>query len=454
MSHGKKGETFTLRPYQEEAVQKGVAFFERKGGQNEIIMAPTGSGKSLIISGICERFPERILVLQPSQEILKQNYAKFVATGSQAGIYSASVGRKDMDRVTFASIQTVMSKSRDGRYLNAALFLNYQYIILDEAHISSNAKGSQLLDLLNMIMEKMGKQPKALGLTATPFRLFPCTDRHGNSDSMLKMLTRTRPKIFGHLSHWIQIRPLLEQGYLATPRYFDVRNQLSHGFDRSKVKVNSTGADYDEKSLQKYFDTIEFKEDVVKIVQRINKAGRQVLVFMGSVSDAYWVSEQLGNSATVTGETPNSERKQIEADFKAGKYRSVINMGVWTTGFDYPELKCVLLARPLRSLSMYYQMVGRAMRPCNNEEAWLVDCCGNFGVFGRIEDLTLSHDDKNLPILLGSNEKLLTGVPLKEQELYVSDGGMKEMVKKKPSGGETAYEAMMRRAREHAGVTV
>lgn len=461
------GQVFTLRPYQEEAVQKGVEFFMRSSGPNEIIMAATGAGKSLIISNICERFKERILVLQPSQEILKQNYAKFTANGGHAGIYSASVGRKDMARVTFASIQTVMSKGRGGNYLNAEFFKGYRNIIIDEVHIGSDASGEgQLVTLLDMIKERTGKPPRILGLTATPFRTYPCYNRDGERDTVLKMLTRTRPRIFGHISYWTQVKELLEQGFLAAPRYFDVRKELSHGFDRSALKVNSTGADYDEKALQDYYDTIDFKQDIVKIVRRINKTGRQILVFMSSVPDAQWVSNELGSdSATVTGKTPTADRRRIEADFKAGKLRSVVNCSVWTTGFDYPELKVVLLARPLRSLSLYYQMLGRCLRPYENQEAWLVDSCANFSVFGRIEDLILDHDDKNLPILKGSGGKLLTGVPLREQEVYVSDGGIKAMVTKKPiqaklidiPASRGVHDEMMRRAQDAAkrsGVTI
>jgi DNA repair protein RadD len=174
------------------------------------------------------------------------------------------------------------------------------------------------------------------------------------------------------------------------------------------------------------------------------------------------VSNELGDSATVTGKTPAAERKQIEADFKAGKLRSVANCGVWTTGFDYPELKVVLLARPLRSLSLYYQMLGRALRPFEGKDAWLVDSCGNFPVFGRIEDLTLDHDEKNLPVLKGSNGKLLTGVPLREQEVHIADGDMKVMVAKKPAkqpplvvpSSRGGFNEMMQKARAHAGVVI
>jgi DNA repair protein RadD len=143
---------------------------------------------------------------------------------------------------------------------------------------------------------------------------------------------------------------------------------------------------------------------------------------MSSVADAEFVSRELGNSATVTGKTNKAEREKAEKDFKSGKLRSVCNCGVWTVGFDYPALKVVLLARPLRSLAMYYQMFGRAIRPYNNEDAWMIDAAGNLGVFGRIEDLRVDFDPKNnLPMITGSGGRILTGVPLKEQEFFYGE---------------------------------
>ena len=375
------------------------------------------SGKSIIIAGIADELDEPILVLQPSKEILAQNYEKYVSFGNSAGIFSASVGRKDIEKVTFASIMSIMAKDRGGRQKSMQHFLHYKYIIVDECHLATSAKAGQMKDFLEMLGNS-----RVLGLTATPFRLFPHTDRDGTRDSMLKFLTRTSPRIFGKVGYYIQIAELKERGFLANTRYFDVRNQLSHGFDRKAIKVNSTGADYDEDALQMYYDTIDFKHDVVKLIQRINKTGRQVLVFMSSVSDAEWVSSQLPDSATVSAKTSKPERAQVEKDFKSGKLRSVCNCSVWGVGFDYPALKAVILARPLRSLAMYYQFFGRAIRPYMDEDAWLICATGNIGVFGRIEDLRVEFDEKNnLPMITGSGGRILTGVPMKEQEIYLAE---------------------------------
>jgi len=423
------------RYYQEESIVLGVQFLESDKGPNEIHVIGTGGGKSHCVGGVCDRVSFPVLVLQPSQEILKQNYEKFTSYGHHAGMFCASVGRKDLSRVTFASIQSIMSRGKNGEYLNAHYFMHIRHIIIDECHLLTELKGSkmdskavkynkdktaQIADFIHMLTEKHGKPPRVLGYTATPFRLYPCTDRQGRSDTMLKFLTRMRPALFGKLGYHVQIKELLDKGYLATPRYYNVVDQLSHGFDRKALKVNSTGADYDEKALQEYYDTIDYKKDIVKIIQRINKTGRQVLVFMSSVADAEWVSSQLPDSATVTGLTPKPERSRIEKAFKSGELRSVSNCGVWQVGFDHVPLKAVLIARPLRSLAMYYQMFGRALRPFEGQDAWLIDAAKNLSVFGRIEDLRVDFDIKGLPVITGTNGKLLTGVPLKEQEVEMA----------------------------------
>jgi DNA repair protein RadD len=410
------------RKYQAKGIDIAVDFMNCiKVLSPSIHVYPTGAGKSICVANVCKRTNYPILILQPSKEILKQNYEKYVSYGGTAGIYSASVGRKDIGDKTFASIQSVMSKDKKGNYRNAHLFLHFERIIIDEVHLGSNAKGSQLLHFLEMVEEHTGRKPRVLGYTATPFRLYPCSDRYGNKDSMLKMLTRTRPRIFSSIDYHVQVSDLLDLGFLAKCRYFDVRKELSHGFDRSALKVNSTGADYDEGALQEYYDTIDFKQDILNLIKRVNKAGRQVLVFMSSVADAQWVSERLPSSATVHGKTPTKYRDSTEKLFKDGTLRSVVNCGVWTVGFDFPGLKTILIARPVRSLSWYYQAFGRAIRPFEEQDAWLLDACGNLGVFGRIEDLKMSTDKRNLPILLGSNGKQLTGVPLKEQESFVGE---------------------------------
>ena len=88
----------------------------------------------------------------------------------------------------------------------------------------------------------------------------------------------------------------------------------------------------------------------------------------------------------------------------------VANVGVLTTGFDYPELDTIVMARPTMSLALWYQIVGRAIRPHPNKEAgWIVDLCGNLKRFGEVKDLRLV-DSGNGKWTVYSNSRQLTNV--------------------------------------------
>ena len=98
---------YTLRSYQQKASDAAVSYFARNYGKvirNGIIVLPTGAGKSLVVADIASRIDEPLIVLQPSKEILEQNVAKYASYGyNDYGVYSASVGMREIRRVTFAS---------------------------------------------------------------------------------------------------------------------------------------------------------------------------------------------------------------------------------------------------------------------------------------------------------------------------------------------------------------
>src|SRR5688572_14301226 len=99
---------YSLRDYQIEASARAVRGL-REEKYPFIIVAATGAGKSLIIADICHKINEPILILQPSKEILEQNYLKLLSYDSSidAGIYSASKGRKEIAKFTFATIGSI-----------------------------------------------------------------------------------------------------------------------------------------------------------------------------------------------------------------------------------------------------------------------------------------------------------------------------------------------------------
>jgi len=109
------------------------------------------------------------------------------------------------------------------------------------------------------------------------------------------------------------------------------------------------------------------------------------------------VTKYIDGCVIVSGDTSKKEREQILSDFKAGLIPVVANVGVLTTGFDYPELDTIVMARPTMSLALYYQIVGRAIRPHPNKESgWIIDLCGNIDRFGKVEDLKLTEPKAGL----------------------------------------------------------
>lgn len=181
-------------------------------------------------------------------------------------------------------------------------------------------------------------------------------------------------------------------GYLSKLNYYEM-NPL--GWNELNLKVNTTGADYTDKSVVKEYERIDFYGFLVSIVQRLMnpKSGikrKGILVFTRFLKEAERLTWSIPGAAIVSGETPKKERESILEAFKAGEIPVVANVGVLTTGFDYPELDTIVMARPTMSLALWYQIVGRAIRPHPSKEAgWIVDLCGNKKRFGEVKDLRL-----------------------------------------------------------------
>ncbi len=366
---------FKLRDYQQKASDAATTFFQdTKKKTNAIMVLPTGSGKSLIIADIASRLDGHTLVFQPSKEILEQNFKKLCSYGIlDCSIYSASFNSKEISRITFATIGSVKG--------HPELFGHFKNVIIDECHLV-NPKEGMYRDFLSML------KCKVLGLTATPYRLSSSRD----FGSMLKFITRTNPHIFYDVIYHVQVSTLLDMGYLAKLNYFPM-NPI--GWNELNLKVNTTGADYTEKSVQREYERIDFYGYLVHIVQRLMnpKIGgkrKGILVFTRFLKEAERLTWSIPGCAIVSGDTPKKEREQILESFKSGEIPVVANVGVLTTGFDYPELDTIVMARPTMSLAMYYQIVGRAIRPHpSKESAWFVDLCGNIKRFGEVSDLRL-----------------------------------------------------------------
>ena len=382
---------FQLRPYQQDAVNAGVDYFKSKSKKNAILILPTGAGKSIVISNIIAPLDGKTIILQPSKEILEQNFAKYVTYGYYATVYSASAGQKKIDRVTFCTIGSIIKKKH--------LFTGLKNIIIDECHLVK-AKGGMYEEFIKSFPEA-----KVLGLTATPYRL--SNDSYG---AQLKFLTRTRPKIFSSILYYVQNSVLFDAGYLSKLEYFsfDV-------VDRSALQMNSSGTDFTEASLKRYYKIIDMPSIIVKYSAQLLAKRKNLLIFCSLIEEAQSVVKRIPGAVLLTGETKKEERERILSRFKKGIIKCLVNVGVLTTGFDYPELETVLIARSTMSLSLYYQIVGRGMRIApTKENAWIVDLGGNVKFFGKVETMEIRKSDKGL-FSIWNNGRQLTNVAFEKK---------------------------------------
>jgi DNA repair protein RadD len=260
---------------------------------------------------------------------------------------------------------------------------------------------------------------KVLGLTATPVRMkrynFPVPH------AKICMLDRMRPRFFSEYLHITQISEMKENKFFAELEYFDFK------FDASFLRLNSTGGDYTTHSINTSLKENSVLRQISNLFDSICTKGviQHILIFVESIESAFDLQKMIGvnNCGVVTGQTPKGERADILKSFKEGHLKAVANVGVLTTGFDFPELDCIIGARPTMSLGLYYQIIGRCVRPhSNKQKAYVFDFVGNYRKFGKVEDLVI--EKKNNLWVIHNGQTVLTNND-------ISGGGRDEVDKLK-----------------------
>lgn len=388
---------YKLREYQEECHVNTMNYLAQKKTKPGIVVLPTGLGKSLNIAKVAQDYDGSSVIVCPSQEILKQNYAKFKNFGGEASIYSASLNKKDIGRTTFVTLGSVKKLGKEFKDLGVSL------LMMDECHLNSDPKGGMFRTFLEDLDPK-----HIIGYTATPFRLKNYSDPTGYSYSQLTMMTRSRPKFFSKFVHVTQIPYAVKNGFWAPIEVY------SEEFDPLGLILNSTGADFTESSIQRVLKANNVNNKIyLKTKSLLKNGASSILIFLDTVDNCYTLAHALGVDVAkvVEARTKAKDRQEIIADFISGKVRVVVCVSTLTTGFDFPELQHVIMGRPTNSLAVFYQIYGRLVRPFEGKTGYFYDYAGNINRFGRMEDMTLEEfPDHGWALFSGEN--LLTGVPM------------------------------------------
>lgn len=407
-----------LRDNQLEPVAIGIEFFKIPKIAPSIIVAPTAFGKSIVIAFVAKGVNDKILVIQPTKELLEQNYGKYIALGGEASVYSASMNSREIGDVTYATIKSILMVAQEFRKLG------FTKVIIDECdRYPRNADG-----MLRRFLSGAGIT-HTLGLTATPLKLQTNMGDDGSSISKLVMLTnRSKNGIFfNHILYVAQIQEMVEKGYW-TPLLYQ-----SYDFDTGELVYNSTRAEYTEKSMVRAYMNQDIEGKIIKKVKELSDR-KHILVAVPTVAQATDLAGKIPNAAVVHGGTKKKERQRIVQEFKDGKIRVVVQVNVLTIGFDFPELDCIITGRPTNSISWWYQFVGRVTRiHPNKKDGLIVDFVGSVNRFGKVEDLYFADENETWE-MYGSGKKLITGIPMHQIGLFLE--GKVDLTKKVDDDGD------------------
>lgn len=347
--------TAHLRPYQIIMADKIMNSFKK--AQRVMCQMPTGTGKTEVFCEVIRRFlennkRERILIVVHREELLNQIKSRLrERLGIRAGTIDSLGLQNYHERVIVGMIVSV-----EKRNLN----LRSSLLVIDEAH-HSNA--NTYLNIINTHLES--EECKLLGVTATPGRL------DGKKLSDIYEILIPSPGL-----SWF-----IKKEYLSKIKYYGVKN-----IDIDNLTISKLTNDFESSSASQLMQSEKIIAETLNAYLEFAK-DKKTLIFCVDLNHAQAVKENFENSGIfpkiISSKTNKSERNNIVNSFKNSKSGILINVLIFTEGFDSPDIEVVLLARPTQSVTLYLQMIGRVTRRSKNKEFGIVlDTAGNYKIHG------------------------------------------------------------------------
>jgi DNA repair protein RadD len=358
-----------LRPQQKEAVAQIQASF--KAGNNfTLAVGCCGVGKTIIAASLIEwaiaNHDIKILVMAHQQELIKQAMEKLLVVAPHLepliGIYCASLNKdKQQGQITIASVQSLSNELN----LDA-----YNLVIIDEVHLlPDSSKKSQYATILKNLLLKNSRL-RVLGVTATPYRL----------DEGL---------IYGKKNSWfssvawsVTLDEMIDEGYLCPYRY-----KVADG-SGAREAANKTDFTMDALSVEMRKEV--HLGSVKKAIEEHAEGRLKILVFAVNIEHAEALAGVLGCRAVHSKE----DRESAMDSFVNGDDRILVNVDILTTGFDFPGVDCILMARPTLSPALYVQICGRGLRLAEGKkDCMILDLVGNYVRHGDLSDPHIKEPD-------------------------------------------------------------
>lgn len=345
----------TLRPYQKEAVEK-IDQALNNGHKSTIMALPTGSGKTFTaVSWMAPhvRAGKRVLWWVHRIELLRQAQEELRSQLPSVRVTEWTADSKD------ATGQIVLAMILSSRALEG----HWDYVVIDECHHAAMPTYVRKLEEID--------HDRRLGLSATPTR----ADRQGlNFDSIAIQKT---------------VLDLVEEGYLAQPVYVKIRTG-----QRARMRIQA--GDFSARSLRQ-LDNLRRNQMVAKAWADDWERWGKTLIFACNIEHAENIQRAINHEIEERGlvvvrrpdvvhsRIPMGSRERRTRRFQSWPNSVMINVGVFTEGFDAPDVKTIMMARPTASESLYLQMIGRGTRLTEGKDHfYVVDFVDQLGKYSLL----------------------------------------------------------------------
>ena len=358
-----ENDTTGLRLYQQQMKEDVYNLWDKM--DNLMLQMPTGTGKTVLFTSIVRDIQRWCKAHSPESKILVVAHRKELITQASGklrdiphGIIMSGIKKELHHMVQVASIQTFMSC----RNYDTMRHYRFDFIIIDEAHHSIASGYQKLWD--------MYPQSKKLGVTATPWRMNHCGFR-----SLFSEIVISKP-----------IEWFVNEHYLSNYDYISIRRNSETQKAVNSIDRYGVDGDYLEAELSQVFDCSHIRAELYKSYKKFADGKKGIIYAIDRRHAANILSLYASHGVSIRlidGTTPADERQEIIDDFKAGIVRVIVNVNIFSEGFDCPDIEFIQLARPTRSLTMYLQQVGRGLRiSAGKEKSLILDNVGLYNRFG------------------------------------------------------------------------
>ena len=373
----------TLRDYQQLA--KEEIFGKWNCVDNILYQMPTGTGKTRLFTsiirdisvwGLRHNINYRILIIAHRSELIEQSSRSLDKYRIKHGVLAGTMkDKRDLTQaIQVASIQTITHPS------NRCLIedLQFDFIIIDEAHHAVANSYQKLWEFC--------PDSKKLGVTATPWRM--------NNSGFAKIFDAYIPSM--------SIKEFIHKGWLAAYQYYSIPNNSEIIKSIESIREFDIEGDYKSSALIEVFDTSKIRAQLYDSYAK-NALGKKGIIYSISREHSEHICAQYRirnvKIENIDSKTPAKQRESVIKAFKDGDIDIIVNVDIFSEGFDCPDIEFIQLARPTKSLVKYIQQVGRGLRKNGDKRCVILDNVGMYARFG------LPDEDRDWKSFFYGNEK-------------------------------------------------